>query len=95
MRALDHHADAFLTRTMKPVEIVSEEGLEMIEHNAETILEEVGVEVRDYPSAIARFADAGCDVDGERVRFPAGSPAARRPLHRRATCSTPATRPTT
>ena len=43
-----------------------------IEHNADTILEEVGVEVRDYPSALERFADAGADVDGTRVRFPRG-----------------------
>ena len=66
------HADAFLTRTMKPVEIVSDEGLEIIMHNAETILAEVGIEVRGYPSAVVRFRDAGCDVDGERVRFPRG-----------------------
>ena len=66
------HADAFLTRTMNPVEIVSEEGLEIITANAETILAEVGIDVRGYPSAVERFADAGCDVDGERVRFPRG-----------------------
>jgi trimethylamine--corrinoid protein Co-methyltransferase len=63
---------AFLTRTMRPFEIVSDEGLEILEHNADTILEEVGVEVRDYPSAIERFRDAGADVDGTRVRFPRG-----------------------
>jgi trimethylamine--corrinoid protein Co-methyltransferase len=70
--AASPRADAYLTRTMKPVEIVSDEGLEIIERNAETILAEVGVEVRDYPSALARFADAGCDVHGSRVRFPRG-----------------------
>ena len=43
---------------MKPFEIVSDEGLEIIEHNAETILNEVGVEIRDYPSALKVFADA-------------------------------------
>ena len=32
-------AETYLTRTMKPFEIVSDEGLEIIEHNAETILE--------------------------------------------------------
>ncbi len=54
------------------MELVSEEGLELLEHNAETILAEVGIEVREYPSAVARFADAGADVDGTRVRFPRG-----------------------
>lgn len=66
------HADAYLTRTMKPVEIVGDEGLEIVLNNADTILAEVGVEIRGYPSAIERFRDAGCDTDGERVRFPSG-----------------------
>ena len=65
-------ASAFLTRTMKPFELVSDEGLELLEHNADTILEQVGVEIRDYPSAIERFRDAGADVSGTRVRFPRG-----------------------
>ena len=41
-------AETYLTRTMKPFEIVSDEGLEIIERNAETILHEVGVEIRDF-----------------------------------------------
>jgi trimethylamine---corrinoid protein Co-methyltransferase len=57
---------------MRPYELVSDEGLELLEHNADTILEEVGVEIRDYPAAIERFRDAGADVDGTRVRFPRG-----------------------
>ena len=65
-------AEAFLTRKLAPFELVSDEGLELIEHNADTILERVGVEIRDYPSAVDRFRDAGCDVDGTRVRFPRG-----------------------
>lgn len=63
---------AFLTRALRPVEIVADEGLELIEHNADTILAEVGIEIRDYPPAIERFRDAGADVDGTRVRFPRG-----------------------
>ena len=65
-------AAAFLTRTMRPFELVSDEGMELLEHNADTILEQVGVEIRDYPSALTRFADAGADVVGTRVRFPRG-----------------------
>lgn len=64
--------DPFIRRALAPVEIVSEEGLAIIEHNADTILEQVGVEIRDYPSAIERFRGAGCEVDGTRVRFPRG-----------------------
>ncbi|MEM8748098.1 MAG: trimethylamine methyltransferase family protein, partial [Actinomycetota bacterium] len=65
-------AAAFLTRKIAPFEIVSEEGLELLEHNAEMILETVGVEIRDHPGAVERFRDAGADVDGTRVRFPRG-----------------------
>ena len=65
-------AATYLTRTMKPYELVSDEGLELLEHNADTILAEVGVEIRDYPSALALFANAGADVSGTRARFPRG-----------------------
>jgi trimethylamine---corrinoid protein Co-methyltransferase len=64
--------EPFLTRRLAPYEIVSDEGLSIIEHNADTVLEEVGVEIRDYPSALRVFADAGADVDSTRVRFPRG-----------------------
>ena len=62
----------FLTRSMKPFELVSDEGLALLELNADKILEQVGITVRDYPSAIERFRCAGCDIDGDRVRFPDG-----------------------
>jgi trimethylamine---corrinoid protein Co-methyltransferase len=62
----------FLTRTMAPFEVLSEEGLATLEHNADTILEEVGLEFRGDPEAIRLLKDAGADVDGERVRFPRG-----------------------
>ena len=68
-RAAGH---AFLTRSIRPFELVSDEGLELLEYNADTILEEVGVEIRDAPTAIERFRAAGADVDGTRVRFPRG-----------------------
>ena len=62
----------FLTRTLAPVEVLGEEGLATIEENAERILQEVGIEFHDAPDALELFAGAGADVDGERVRFPAG-----------------------
>ncbi|HEV8488198.1 MAG TPA: trimethylamine methyltransferase family protein [Candidatus Limnocylindrales bacterium] len=60
----------FLTRTLAPFEVLGEEGLSLIEQNADTILEEVGLEFRGDPEAIRLLEDAGADVDGERVRFP-------------------------
>jgi trimethylamine--corrinoid protein Co-methyltransferase len=65
-------AAAFLNRAIKPYELVGDEGLELLEHSADTILAEVGVEIRDHPPTLERFRDAGADVDGTRVRFPRG-----------------------
>ena len=62
----------FITRTMKPFEILSEEALAAIEYAADSVLEEVGVEIRDYPEALPVFKRAGAIVDGTRVRFPRG-----------------------
>jgi trimethylamine--corrinoid protein Co-methyltransferase len=61
----------FILRTMAPLEVLSEEGLELIERNADTILERVGIDFRD-PDALATLKDGGARVDGERVRFPQG-----------------------
>jgi trimethylamine--corrinoid protein Co-methyltransferase len=62
----------FLTRTLKPFEVLDDEGLATIEENADTILERVGLEFRGDPDALRLFRDAGADVQGERVRFPRG-----------------------
>lgn len=62
----------YLTRTIPPYEVLSEDGLTTIETNAETILEEVGVEIVEFPEALAIFENAGADVTGTRVRFPRG-----------------------
>lgn len=62
----------YLVRTLTPVEVVSAEGLELIEHNADTLLEQVGIEVGNFPAALDIFHGAGADVTGTRVRFPRG-----------------------
>ncbi len=62
----------FLTRKLAPFEVLNEEGLALLEYNADTILQEVGLEFRGDADALRRFADAGADVQGERVRFPRG-----------------------
>ena len=71
---LASHAEhvPFLTRKLAPFEVLGEEGLSLIEHNADTILEEVGIEFRGDPEALRLLRDAGADVDGVRVRFPRG-----------------------
>ncbi|HZM73907.1 MAG TPA: trimethylamine methyltransferase family protein [Candidatus Polarisedimenticolia bacterium] len=62
----------FLTRTLKPFEVLSEDGLATLEDNADAILQEVGLEFRGDPEARQILKDGGADVEGERVRFPRG-----------------------
>jgi len=62
----------FLTRTLAPFEVLSEEGLATLEDNADRILQEVGLEFRGDPDALRILRQGGADVDGERVRFPRG-----------------------
>ena len=61
-----------ITREIPAYEIMSEEGLSQIEANAETILQEIGIEFRGDEEALKMWRDAGGEIDGERVRFPRG-----------------------
>ena len=69
-------AAKFIERNIPNFEILNAEALEIIEYNAETVLEEIGVNFVDNPEALQRWRDVGADVVGERVRIPRG--AARR-----------------
>jgi trimethylamine--corrinoid protein Co-methyltransferase len=62
----------YITRNIPLTEVLSEEAMQIIEYNAETLLEEVGIEFREYPRALELLKAAGADVKGERVRFPRG-----------------------
>ncbi|WP_170586451.1 trimethylamine methyltransferase family protein [Ruegeria arenilitoris] len=62
----------YIERNIPNFEILNDEALEIIEANAETVLEEVGVNFVDNPAALERWRDAGADIDGERVRIPRG-----------------------
>ena len=61
----------FITRKIPEYELLNEEGLLLIEKNADTILQEIGIDFR-YQPALKLFKEAGTDIDGERVRFPVG-----------------------
>ncbi len=62
----------YIKRSLKPLEVLDEAGLALIEANADTVLEEVGIEFRDDAEALALWRQAGADVKGERVHFPKG-----------------------
>jgi trimethylamine--corrinoid protein Co-methyltransferase len=62
----------YITRKIKVYEVLDEEGLSIIESNADTVLEETGIIFRDDAEALAMWKEAGADVKGERVHFPKG-----------------------
>ena len=62
----------FIERNIPNLEILNEEALAIIEWNAETVLEEVGVNFVENPGALDRWRQAGADVQGDRVRIPRG-----------------------
>src|SRR6202166_303048 len=62
----------YITRKIPYYEVLGEEGLTLMERNADTILEEIGIDFRDDPEAIEIWKTAGADVKGERVRFARG-----------------------
>jgi len=70
--AVKIEAAQYIERNIPNFEVLNEEALQIIEANAETILEEVGVNFPDNPAALERWREAGADVDGERVRIPRG-----------------------
>ncbi len=63
---------AWIERAIPHYSLLDDAVLELIERNADTVLREIGVEFRDFPSALALWKNAGADVEGERVRFPEG-----------------------
>ena len=66
------HSVPYITRRIPVYEVLDEEGLALIERNADTILEDIGIEFREDPEALATWKRAGADVSGERVRMPRG-----------------------
>ena len=62
----------FIRRQIPNYEILDEEGLALIEANAERVLEEIGVNFVDNPAALELWREAGADVQGERVHLPKG-----------------------
>ena len=62
----------FITRNIPNFEILNAEALEIIEWNADTVLEEVGVNFPENPGALKLWKEAGADIQGDRVRIPRG-----------------------
>jgi trimethylamine--corrinoid protein Co-methyltransferase len=61
-----------IVRKLPNYEVLSTEALEIIEGNADIVLEEVGIDFRGDPEVLALWREAGADVKGERIHFPKG-----------------------
>ena len=62
----------YISRQLATFSVLSEEGLALIEANAETILQETGMEFVGDPEIIDIFRAAGCTINDTRVRFDRG-----------------------
>jgi trimethylamine--corrinoid protein Co-methyltransferase len=62
----------YIERNIPNFEILTEEALEIIETNAETVLAEIGVNFVNNPGALELWHNAGAEITGERVRIPRG-----------------------
>lgn len=70
--AVSFETARFIERNIPNFEILTDEAIEIIEANAETVLEEIGVAFVENPAALQRWREAGADVRGERVHIPRG-----------------------
>jgi trimethylamine--corrinoid protein Co-methyltransferase len=61
-----------INRSVPTYDLLTEEMLQIVEHNAETVLEEIGISFAESPAALARWREAGADVRGDRVHIPRG-----------------------
>ncbi|MHC0052831.1 trimethylamine methyltransferase family protein [Actibacterium sp. D379-3] len=71
-RAIRIDTARFIERKIPNFEMLNEEALAIIEANAETVLEEIGVAFVENPGALDLWRAAGADVRGERVHIPRG-----------------------
>ncbi len=62
----------YIERKVPVYELAPDETLRLIETNADTILQEIGIEFRDDTEALEIWKQAGAMIDGERVRFERG-----------------------
>jgi trimethylamine---corrinoid protein Co-methyltransferase len=62
-------APAYVTRAIPYYAFLDDDALERIERQAFRLLEEIGIEFRDAPDALARWRVHGAEVQGTRVRL--------------------------
>lgn len=62
----------YIERKIPEYSVLGDADLAQLEHNADTILEEIGIDIKEDQETIDYFIAAGASAEGERVRFPRG-----------------------
>ena len=62
----------YIKRKIPYFEYLDEENLELIEKNADRLLQEIGIDFLGDKEALDMWKEAGAEIDGTRVRFPVG-----------------------
>ncbi len=70
--AVNFGTEPVIERAVPNYELLSEATLALIERNAETVLDEIGVSFPENPEALERWRTAGARIDGDRVHIPPG-----------------------
>src|SRR5205085_11070006 len=70
--ARSHAFVPYITRNIPYHEVLASAGLELLDHNADTILEEIGIDLREDPESLRLWKDAGAEIQVARVRVPRG-----------------------
>jgi trimethylamine--corrinoid protein Co-methyltransferase len=65
-------APAYIRRKIPYYDFLDEEALVAIESQAESLMQEIGIDFRDDPETLEIWRQAGADVKGQRVRLPRG-----------------------
>ena len=64
--------EPYTKRNIPTYSVLGDTDLAQLEYNADTILEEIGLDIQEDQESVDYFVKAGAKVDGERVRFPRG-----------------------
>ncbi|NNE13294.1 MAG: trimethylamine methyltransferase family protein, partial [Ilumatobacter sp.] len=72
-QSADAHPDApaYISRKVRPHDLLDPDGLDLIEQQADRLLAEIGIDVNEQQDR-EEFRRAGASIDGNRVRFEPG-----------------------
>ena len=63
----------FVQRKIAPVNLLDEEGVAIIENNADILLEEIGIDFRDDEEALQMWRECWCRCSGRAGTFSKGT----------------------